>query len=172
MALPKSIRLETEQIIELLTLAEALIRSDRLAEAAEQYRRLLDEPALDEVPMARTEVFANYGALLLHEARLDPDGALGEHRLDQAIDMLVRAQHGYRLGQGAGSGVTTATNLALAYFQRHRSTGQHADLISAHLALDGAETAADPEDQAMLEWIGSIRQALSARVDRQRQALA
>ena len=166
MAVPQPKGLDSEQVIDLLAAAEALIRAEQLTEAAEQYRALLLEPALDEVPVARTEVYANYGALLLHEARLDPVGKLAEHRLDLAIDMLGRAQLGYRMGEGAGSSVTTDTNLALAYFQRHIATGQHADIMSAHLALDGAELAAGRGDQPMLDWIRSIRQMLLAKLDR------
>jgi hypothetical protein len=166
MAVPHPKGLDRDQVVDLLAMAESLIRADLLSEAAEQYRRVLLEPALDLLPAARTEVYANYGALLLHEARLDPQGALVEHRLELAIDMLGRAQLGFRLGQGEGNSVTTDTNLALAYFQRHLLTGQHADLMSAHLALDGAERASGREDRAMLDWIGSIRESLLAHLDR------
>lgn len=155
--------LDTAQVIDLLAAAETLIRSGLLEEAAEQYRTVLTQPALDAMPAARIEAYANYGALLLHEARLNPAGPLAEQQLDMAINVLVRAQRGHRLRQGEGSSVTTDTNLALAYIQRHEKTGKHADLMSAHLALDAAEQALDPSDQQLLEWVHSIRQLLLTR---------
>lgn len=44
------------------------------------------------MPTARTEVFANYGALLLHKARSLAGTPEAESHLERAIDMLFRAQ--------------------------------------------------------------------------------
>ena len=148
--------MDIEQVLALLATAEGHVRADRLADAAATYRLALSEPALDAHPEARCEVCANYGALMLHELRLDtavPDAA---NRLDLAIDMLLRARAGYGLVTGAGFRVTNDTNLALAYFQRHQLTGQHGDLMSAHMALDGAEARVDSSDGDMRDWIRSI----------------
>jgi len=157
---------DREQILALLASAQAHIRAGSHVEAASQYRLLLLDPALDDMPGIRTEVLANYGALLLREARL-PDTPDAETRLEMAIDLLSRARMGYRLGQGTGSSVTADTNLALAYFQRHLATGRYADLMSAHMVLDGAEAAAaDAPD--MLDWVRSTRDLLLEHVDRRR----
>jgi hypothetical protein len=155
---------DPDEVLALLARAAGHIRAERLAEAASCYQQLLLEPAA-----ARIEVLANYGALQLHEARTADDSARVADKLDQAIDMLSRARAGQRLGQGGGKSTISDTNLALAYFQRHLANGQHADLMSAHLALDGAEAEAPPDDPDLIEWIRSIRQLLLDQVDRRRE---
>lgn len=166
MAVPHPKGLDREQVLALLATAEGYIRADRLSEAATLYRQVLAEPALDDLPTARTEIFANYGALLLHEVRSGPTGPDRERILAQAIDMLARARQGYRSGQGDGSSAVSDTNLALAYFQRHLVTGENGDLMSAHLALDRAESVTAVGDRDMLDWIRSIRTQLSQKSDR------
>lgn len=168
MALPHSKDLDQDHVLALLAAAEGYIRADRLDEAALKYQQVLEDPALDQLPTARSEVFANYGALLLHQVRQRQPGPDSDSALALAIDMLSRARMGYRLGQGEGSGIVTDTNLALAYFQLHLSSGENAALMSAHFALDGAEKATATDDQDMLAWIRSIRTMLLARIDRRR----
>ncbi|MBJ3783448.1 hypothetical protein [Devosia sediminis] len=159
---------DAEAVLALLASAEAHIRADRLDEASAQYRLLLEESALDQLPAARIEVFANYGALLLHEARLTEDEAELRRTLDQAIDMLTRARAGRRRDEFNRNSVISDTNLALAYFQRHVATGNHADLMSAHLALDGAEAVIPADDRDLHDWVRSIRDLLVDQADRRR----
>jgi tetratricopeptide (TPR) repeat protein len=160
---------DPDEVLALLARAAGHIQAERLAEAASCYRQLLLEPALSDIPAARIEVLANYGALLLHEARMADDSTVATDKLDQAIDMLSRARAGQRLGQGGGKSMISDTNLALAYFQRHLANGQHADLMAAHLALDGAEADAAPDEPDLIDWIRSIRQLLLDQVDRRRE---
>lgn len=169
MAVPQSENLDRERILSLLAAAQAAINADRLAEAATLYQSALADPGLEHMPTARTEVLSNCGALLLHQARLTPDDADTERRLDDAIDMLSRARMYYRLGQGEGSSVTTDTNLALAFFQRHLANGQRADIMRAHIALDGAEAVIDADDANMVDWVKTIRDMLIEHVDRRRE---
>lgn len=159
---------DTEEVLALLAIAEAHIRADRLLEAAAQYRAVLDQPALNDLPTARVEVYANYGALLLHEARLADDDADVRRMLSEAIDMLTRARVEHRRGPINRNGVISDTNLALAHFQRFVATNSHADLMSAHLALDGAEGAVPENDPDLRDWVRSIRDLLVDHVDRRR----
>lgn len=167
MAVPHPKGLDQQQVLALLALAERHIKADRLAAAAAHYRRVLSEPILDALPAARTEAQANFGALLLHAARIDPGGAEAHQQLEQAIELLGNARTGYQSGEGAGNAAVTSTNLALAYFERHRLAGDDADLMSAHVALDGAEAAA-PDDPETRDWIRSVRDILLEHVDRRR----
>ncbi|MHA6297389.1 hypothetical protein [Devosia sp. CAU 1758] len=153
-------------MLDLLTTAEGHIRADRLSEAATLYRQVLAEPALDDLPTAKTEAFANYGALLLHEVRSGPTSPDRERMLTLAIDLLTQARMGHNLGKGDGSSAVSDTNLALAYFQRHLVNGEDGDLMSAHIALDSAESAVAAEDWDMLEWIRSIQAQFSQKTDR------
>lgn len=155
---------DSQEVLALLAVAEAHIRADRLAEASALYREVMDEPALDQLPDARREVCANYGALLLHEARLITDKTDVSDKLDRAIEMLTRA----RATLPQRKSVISDTNLALAYFQRHIVTERQSDLMSAHLALDGAEAAIPGDDGDLLDWVRSIRDLLVDHVDRRR----
>ncbi len=166
MAVPHPKGLDREQVLDLLATAEGYIRADRLSEAATLYRQVLAEPVMDDLPTARTEIFANYGALLLHEVRSGPAGPERERLLELAIDMLVRARHGHRLGHGEGNSAVSETNLALAYFQRHLVTGEDGDLMSAHIALDSAESATAAGDSDMLDWIRSIQAQIAQKTSR------
>mgnify|MGYP001202548552 CR=1 FL=1 len=167
-AVPHPTRLDRKQVLALLAKAEAHIKAERLDAAAEQYLKLLAEPVLDELPSARTEVQANYGALLLHRARMALEDEESAALLNEAIGLLDRACTAYRRGQGSGSSATAATNLALAYFQRYRVSGERADLMAAHLALDGAEAAASGDNDT-LDWVRSIRDLLLEHTDRRRK---
>lgn len=149
-----------ENILHLLATAEADIRADRLSEAVKTYEFLLSQPGLGAHPSARTEVCANYGALLLHEARLAGIAPGVTLTLDRAIALLSEAQRDYGTQSGDRTRVITETNLALAYVQRHFLTGSNADLMSAHLALDAAEARALSQDRDILEWIASVRTTL------------
>jgi hypothetical protein len=157
-----------EQVLALLATAEAHIRADRLADAAATYRMALADPALEAYAAARCEACSNLGALLLHDLRLDISASDAGKRLDDALDLLLKAQAGYGLVAGHGFRVTNDANLALAYFQRYRLTGHHGDLISAHMALDGAEALVATDDGDMRDWIRSIRDTLVEHVDRRR----
>jgi hypothetical protein len=160
--------MDIDQVLALLVAAQSHIRADRLADAAAIYRMLLADPALDAHPEARNEVWANYGALMLHELRLDTAVHDAGQRLDDALDLLHKARAGYGLATGGAFRVTNDTNLALAYFQRHQLTGHHGDLMSAHMALDGAEASVQADNQDMRDWIRSIRDTLLEHVDRRR----
>lgn len=168
MTAPLSQSTDIEQGLALLVSAEAHIRADRLSDAAETYRIALAAPALAAHPAARCEVCANFGALMLHELRVTHNAPDAGRRLDEAIDLLLQARAGYGLVPGEGFRVTNDTNLALAYFQRYQLSGQHGDLMSAHIALDGAEARADGSDTDMRDWIRSIRDTLVEHVDRRR----
>jgi uncharacterized protein (DUF2345 family) len=169
MTAPLAKSMDIEQVLALLATAQSHILADRLADAAQTYLTVLAEPALDAHLAARSEVQANYGALLLHQVHLDADGEDAGRRLDEAIDMLLQARAGYGLVAGDGLRVTNDANLALAYFLRHRRSGQHKDLMAAHLALDGAEARIDRNDNSQRDWIRSIRDTLVDHTDRRRK---
>lgn len=169
MTAPAAKSMDIDQVLALLAAAQNHILADRLADAAQTYLTALSEPALEAHPVARCEVQANYGALLLHQIHLDTDGEDAGRRLDDAIDMLLQARTGYDLVAGDGLRVTNDANLALAYFLRHRRTGRHKDLMAAHLALDGAEARIDRHDQGQRDWIRSIRDTVVEHADRRRK---
>jgi len=171
MTVPQPTGRDRDEILAALVTAETLIRSEQLAEAAALYQSILIDTMLDDIPTARTEVFANYGALLLHKARSLGGSPEAQSHLERAIDMLSRARKGYQLGQGEGSSAISDTNLALAYYQRFTMTDHGTDLMSAHMALDGAEAAAlaDSAAQDKIDWIRSIRDMLVEQVDRRRE---
>ena len=168
MTAPLSQSVETGQALALLVDAQVHIRADRLTDAAATYRRALADPALEAYPAARCEACSNLGALMLHDLRLDTSAPDAGQRLDDALQLLINARAGYGLVAGGGFRVTNDTNLALAYFLRYQLTGRHGDLISAHLALDGAEALVDSGDGDMRDWIRSIRDTLVEHVDRRR----
>jgi hypothetical protein len=159
---------DIEQVLALLVTAQAHIHADRLADAAATYRLALAEPALDAHPAARCEVCANFGALMLHDLRLDSAAPDAVRRLDEAIELLLKARADYGLAPGEGLRVTNDTNLALAYLQRYQLSGHHGDLLSAHMALDGAEARVDGKEAEMCDWVRSIRDTLVEQVDRRR----
>ncbi len=168
MTAPLSRLADGEQVLALLVTAQAHIRADRLADAAATYQLALADSALNANPAARCEVCANFGALMLHELRVAHDAPDVGRRLDEAIDLMLQARAGYGLLPGAGLRVTNDTNLALAYFQRYQLNGHHGDLMSAHMALDGAEARIEGKDAEMRDWVRSIRDTLVEHGDRRR----
>lgn len=168
MTAPLTRSADIEPVLALLVTAQAHIRADRLADAAATYRLALAGPALDAYPAARREVCANFGALMLNDLRLDSTAPEAGPRLDEAIELLLKARAGYGVAPGDGFRVTNNTNLALAYLQRYQLTGQHGDLLSAHMALDGAEALVDADNAEMRDWVRSIRDSLVELVDRRR----
>lgn len=156
------------QILAHMAAAMAHIGANRLVDAAAQYHACLRHPALARFPAARAEVLANYGTVLLQRARLIADTGDSERRLDLAIAMLVQARIGSLLTNDSHLRTIIDSNLALAYLERDRVAGRHADLISAQLALDRAEAATDQADSDLHPWIQSIRDTVSKRMEHQR----
>lgn len=166
MALPHRKGLDRDEALLCLAKAEADIRADRFAEAAQHYRSALALPALLDLPALHTEALGNYGALLLHEAHQQAAASERLHRLNSAIASLEEARRLSRASNGSGNTATIAANLALAYFRRFEISAEQADLMSAHMALDGAE--AENGETDMQDWIRSIRDLLLDHIDRRR----
>lgn len=152
-----------ESVLDTLTRAKALIEHRDFDAAALLYLDALDT---ELTPALRGEVLTNLGAALCMSSR----GQAGEAalaRLEQARSLLVDALPLRSPSNAPEAWATTRANLALVHLARYENTGNHHELLSAHLALDGTEpTLRSRKVPELTDWISAIRDQLVELQDR------
>lgn len=152
-------------VIAALTRARTLIDGEDFAGAATLYGKVLDG---ELQPDLRSEVQTNLAAALCtlaQQKHWPPTEALNQ--LDRARDLLTAALQHRQRATAPRDWVSSRANLALVHMARHDVAGNEHDILSAHMALDGAEDALGRHgDAELIGWIKAIRDHLLELRDR------
>ena len=132
-----------------------------LDDAAKIYAAVLAIPSLPAASPYRAEIQSLYGALLCLRAQNEPDSPSAAHWLERAHQLLHAALKVRAPGTMPEAWATTSANLALVYLTRYVRTRNHADLMAAHLALDGtSDVFVRTNDAASAAWVHGLRDYL------------
>jgi hypothetical protein len=152
-------------VIAALTRARTLIDGQDFAAAVPLYGEVL---GAELQPDLRSEVQTNLAAALctlVQQKHWPRTEALNQ--LDRARDLLTAALQHRQRRTAPRDWVSSRANLALVHMARHDITGNEHDILSAHMALDGAEDALGRHGDVELSgWIKAIRDHLLELRDR------
>lgn len=122
------------------------------------YRLVLRDSLAENFPDIKSEAAGNLGALLILRSMV-PGALAPQHTLTEAIALFGKAKEWLRTTMSGEVPIVFEVNLALAYFQRYRTSGSAGDLMLARLVMNGISDGAGSE---LSGWISDVRQVISA----------